>query len=662
VRIHQRRSPWLRGIALGLPLLGMAATLTLTLPTAQAQSDPAVVGQWGPVLTWPHAPIHSTLLRTGLVLFHGETPSAGLIHRWNPADNAITTAAEPGYNLFCSGHASLSDGRIIYTGGQLNTYSSDPDNGLNTTKRYDPSANTWTTLPNMTGDRWYPTNTTLANGDMLVVSGTDVVNGLNRLPQVWQVGTSTWRNLTNAQTSYPLYPEMFLAPNGKVFLADLTSRYLDTAGTGLWTNVATMNVSGRNNYGSAAMYLPGKILFAGGADPPTRTAEVIDLNAGTPAWRSVQQMAFARRQLNLTILADGKLLATGGSANAGFSTAPGVRQAEMWNPATETWTTMASQTRDRLYHSIALLLPDARVLTAGSSSNAEVFSPPYLFKGARPTTSTGPTTVNYGQTCFIGSAQATSITDINFIRVGSVTHALNMDQRLNELTFSQVAGGLLVNMPTSANNCPPGYNMLFLVNGTGIPSVSRMIRIRSGLASPWKNRDIGAVAAAGSATSSSGVYTIAGAGTDLYGTADEYHEAYQSASGDCSITARVTSQQNTQPWAKAGVMIRESGAANSKHMLMTVTPGNGLNIHYRNATGGSSFNISGGSYTLPVWVRVTRVGSTFTGYKSTDGVNWTAVGSQSITMGTSVNLSMAVASLVDGTLNTSVFDSVSASP
>jgi hypothetical protein len=655
--IRRRSASWQAGVALGLPLLALAGALTL--PSAQAQGDPAVVGQWGPVLTWPHAPIHSTLLSTGRVLFHGETPSTGQISRWNPVDNSIVSAAEPGYNLFCSGHASLSDGRIIYTGGQLNTYSSDPDNGLNTAKRYDPVANTWTTLPNMTGDRWYPTNTTLANGDMLVVSGTDVVNGLNRLPQVWQVASSTWRNLTNAQTGYPLYPEMFLAPNGRVFLADFTSRYLDTAGLGAWTSVATMNVNGRSSYGSAAMYAPGKILFTGGVDPPTATAEVIDLNQTTPVWRAVPSMAFARRQLNLTILPDGKLLATGGSANAVFSTAPGVRQAEMWNPVTETWATMASQTRDRLYHSVALLLPDARVLTAGPSSNAEVFSPPYLFKGARPTISSAPGTVNYGQTMFIGSAQATSVTDASFVRVGSVTHALNMDQRINDLSVSQVAGGVLVTLPTSANVCPPGYNMLFLLNGTGVPSVARTIRIRSGLASPWRNRDVGAVAVAGSATSSSGTYTIAGSGADLYNTADEYHQTYQSASGDCSITARVTSQGNTHPWAKAGVMIRETSAANSKHMLMTVTPGNGLNIHYRSSTGGSSFNIAGGTAPLPSWVRVTRVGNTFTGFKSSDGVNWTTVGSTSITMGTSVSVGLAVCSVSDGTLSTSVFDNVS---
>jgi hypothetical protein len=137
-------------------------------------------------------------------------------------------------------------------------------------------------------------------------------------------------------------------------------------------------------------YLPGKILLAGGGNPPTATAEVIDLNSPTPAWRSVAPMAFPRRQHNATVLPDGKVLVTGGSSIAGFGAgidgdADPVLPAELWDPVTETWTTLAAMDVPRLYHSVAMLLPDGRVLSAGGGegaaaanlqNNAEFYLPP----------------------------------------------------------------------------------------------------------------------------------------------------------------------------------------------------------------------------------------------------------------------------------------------
>ena len=207
---------------------------------------------------------------------------------------------------------------------------------------------------------------------------------------------------------------MFLAPNGKVFLAGFpqTSRYLDVSGTGTWTTVGDRQVADRT-LGSAVMYAPGKILYVGGGDPPTSSAEVIDLNQGSPSWRSVAGMAFARRQLNATILADGQILVTHGTSGAGFNNVAGaVRAAELWNPATESWSTMAEESRPRMYHSTALLLPSGRVLVSGSGEgggvllensdfSAQVFTPPYLFKAdgtlaVRPSISSAPSRISYG--------------------------------------------------------------------------------------------------------------------------------------------------------------------------------------------------------------------------------------------------------------------------
>jgi hypothetical protein len=295
------------------------------------------------------------------------------------------------------------------------------------------------------------------------------------------VGSGTWRDLTNAQLSLPLYPAMHLLPNGKVAVVgpNQTTRYLDTTGTGSWTT-GPNRTFGSRSYGSSALYAAGKVLIAGGGDPPTATAEVIDFNAATPAWRAVAPMSIARRQTNLTVLADGKVLMTGGSSAPGFNEPTGaVLYAEMWDPATEAWTTMAGYQRYRGYHSTAVLLPDGRLLSAGGDNepNMEIFSPPYLFKGPRPTIGSAPASVTYGQTFAVATPEAANIARVNWIRLSSVTHAVNMDQRLNVLTFTRGTGSLNVTAPANANLAPPGHYMLFLVDGNGVPSVAKIVRI-----------------------------------------------------------------------------------------------------------------------------------------------------------------------------------------
>ena len=188
------------------------------------------------------------------------------------------------YNIFCSGHAFLADGKLFVAGGHIQD-----DVGLPNASMYDPFTAQWSSAPNMNAGRWYPTTTTLGNGDILVVSGSiDNSVGENRLPEVFQVGSGTWRDLTNAQISLDLYPRMHLAPNGRVFNSapSTVTRYLDTSGTGAWTVVANHSVNVYRGYGPSVMYDNGKVLVMGGGDPPTNTAEVIDLNASSPAWRS----------------------------------------------------------------------------------------------------------------------------------------------------------------------------------------------------------------------------------------------------------------------------------------------------------------------------------------------------------------------------------------
>src|SRR5437762_5681710 len=141
---------------------------------------------------------------------------------------------------------------------------------------------------------------------------------------------------------------------------------------------------------------------------------------------------------------------------------------------------MASLTTIRTYHSIALLLPDASVLSAGGDfggASAEIYSPPYLFKGARPTITSAPTNVTYGQSFFVGTPDPASIANVTLIALSSVTHGFNMGQRINRPAFSQASGGLNVTAPSNANTTPPGYYMLFILNSNGVPSVANIVQI-----------------------------------------------------------------------------------------------------------------------------------------------------------------------------------------
>ncbi len=441
--------------------------------TATQGADPSVVGRWSPVQAWPVEAVHAALLPTGRVFFYAYHDGP---HLWNPATGAVTSGPLVGYNTFCAGHSFLADGSLLLAGGHIAN-----SVGLPNASIYNATSNTWSRVAEMGAGRWYPTNTTLPTGDVLVVSGSvDTVVGVNRIPQIWQTPSRTWRDLSDAPLNLPLYPWMFVAPDGRVFEAgpNRNTKVLDVSGTGAWTPLGRSGF-GNRDYGSAVMFDEGKVLIAGGGNPPTNTAEVIDLGATTPEWQTIEPMAYTRRQMNLTLLPDGSVLATGGSSGSAFND-PGspVYATEIWDPVSGHWTTVAGNAVYRGYHSTALLLPDGRVLSAGGDGqpSAEVYSPPYLFKGERPVVGSAPAQITYGQKFLVGTASL-DIAKITMLRLSSVTHSINMDQRINRLSFSPTSGGISVTAPATADLCPPGYYMLFLVNNAGVPSVAKMVRI-----------------------------------------------------------------------------------------------------------------------------------------------------------------------------------------
>ena len=180
----------------------------------------------------------------------------------------------------------------------------------------------------------------------------------------------------------------------------------------------------------------------------------------------------------------------------------------------------------------------------------------------------------------------------------------------------------------------------------------------SNLPSPWQSQDVGAVGATGSSNFSGGVFTLRGAGADIWGSADAFQFGYQTLTGDGQIVARLATIQNTAPLAKAGVMLRSSVAANSAHVILDVRPTGDIEFMTRSTAGGSTSWLSGATQTAPVWLKLARAGSAVTGYISTDGATWTQVGTTTITFPSTIDAGLIVNSHDTSTLNTSTFDSV----
>jgi galactose oxidase len=434
-------------------------------------------GSWGAPFYWPTVAVHLHLMPSGKVLSWGGATRIPQI--WDPATGAFTAYPSP-IPLFCTGHAFTPDGRLAVFGGHIKM-----EHGLPNITLFS-SAGGWSNSTPMRQGRWYPTATTMATGEIVTISGKDKDGVIVPVPEVWKNGVV--RRLTSAALSLPYYPIAFLEPRaGRLFYAgeERMSRFLDITGTGKWTD-AGLRRFGVRDYGSAVMYDVGKILYAGGGRT-TATAEIIDLNKATPKWELTGSMAYARRHLNTTVLPTGEVLVTSGTAGTVFNDLTKIVQAaELWDPATGAWTTLPSAQIPRAYHSTALLLPDARVLVSGGGDggqsaiqkNAELFSPPYLFRGARPRISSAPTVIRYNEAFRVATPDAGSIARISLIRIGSVTHGIDMNARSQALGFTADASGLTVAPIIGRKRTPPGHYMLFILNGARVPSVAKIVQLK----------------------------------------------------------------------------------------------------------------------------------------------------------------------------------------
>lgn len=223
---------------------------------------------------------------------------------------------------------------------------------------------------------------------------------------------------------------------------------------------------------------------------------------------------------------------------------------------------------------------------------------------------------------------------VNWTQEGSVTIAMP----------STVYAGLAVSSHNSESLCAATFTNVELTGA-------------------FKSADIGGPGIPGGVSLANGVYTVSGSGADIWGTSDQFQYVYAPASGDCDIIAKVLSVQNTDVWAKAGVMIRETLSANAQYADVVITPGSGASYQYRNSTGGGCDFVQSVGITAPYWVRVTRTGNNFKAYICANGTSWTQVGAtQAITMSTNVYIGLCVTSHNNSKLSTATFSNVTATP
>jgi hypothetical protein len=498
--------------------------ITLEVQTMDAANS---IGRWSSVIDWPVTVAHASLMPDGtLVTFpwrktspwgepiNGLGYAAGgmtgqpktMVDIWNLSTDTHSSTWQTQTDMFGAGHDLLEDGRLLVSGGSA----TGPD-WYGIKNNHVLGNGIWSAVSSMSVPRWYPSVTTLGSGEVLVSGGvTSLETGgayiTTNTTEIWNPKTDRWRNLSTAVgTGIPLYPRMQVAPDGTVFMTGpaTTLSRLNTTSTGAWTNLGKRDNINRV-YGSSVLYDEGKVLEVGGSNPQdpdidlregSNSAKVIDLRTGQA--RDTGAMQFGRRNQNATVLPDQTVLVNGGNT---IMNGDGrmQKESELWNPNSETFRLLASESIGRPYHSVSLLLSDARVFSAGgydrapfpnadlnyhpSYKNAQIFSPPYLYGSdgklaIRPEILEAQSKLGYDQAFTVRVNKPDEISKACLIRLGSVTHAFNFGQRFVKLEMQNVAGTLEMHSPKNANLAPPGFYYLFVLDQNGVPSIAKTVRL-----------------------------------------------------------------------------------------------------------------------------------------------------------------------------------------
>jgi hypothetical protein len=443
-------------------------------------------------------PVHAALLHTGDVLLFsgsGNDTDRFAAHQFRARvwhyPSARFDAPDTPIDLFCCGQTVLPDGRLLAAGG---TGQYDPFFGLRDTLIFDPISLAWQGGPDMAGGRWYPSLLPLADGRVLAISGLGSDGQLNTVPEVYSDAPPSWSPVPSPGP-WPMYAHVFLLRSGRVYYSGGQYGANNGALPATWevdsgavTIVPGLTAPDMRNQAASVLLPPAqdqRVMIMGGGDTaPEHHQEVhavpdacvVDFNAAVPAYHPVAPMHHARMHLCAVLLPDRTVLVNGGSALE-ENAAVAALEAEIFDPRSATWQLGARARLPRLYHSVALLMPDGKVITAGSNParqveelRIEVYWPPYLFRGPRPTLALGATAGSYG-----GTVPATTddpaLASVSLIRPGTTTHSAANEQRLVDLPFSaDAAGGLTLQLPAEPTLAPPGWYLVFAANAAGVPS------------------------------------------------------------------------------------------------------------------------------------------------------------------------------------------------
>jgi YVTN family beta-propeller protein len=405
---------------------------------------------------------------------------------------------ETGHDMFCPGTAYLADGRLLVNGGI--------DAG--STSLYDPVSATWTRGAAMNITRGYNASATLADGSVLTLGGSWSGGWGNKHGEVW-TEAGGWRRLAGVPVGPFLQSgalwgsdsHMWLIPtgNGRVLQPgpQAAMSWIDTQGSGAVVPIGPRGDDTDAVTGITVMYDRGRILKAGGMsgiggdNTASRAAYVIDVDGGASV-RKVGAMHYARTFHNSVVLPNGQVAIVGGQTRGvGFSNDYAVLPAELFDPVSETFTVLPAMTRPRNYHSIAVLLPDGRVMSAGgglcgegcaaNQPNYEILSPPYLFDAngapaARPRITSAPTTVGHGTRVRVNADAG--VKAFALVRMSATTHTVNNDQRRLSVAFSAASPGAFdLEIPSNPGELLPGYWMLFAMDARGTPSIAHTLRV-----------------------------------------------------------------------------------------------------------------------------------------------------------------------------------------
>jgi hypothetical protein len=612
--MHAVTSPRAVWASVGAVVLALGL-LSSTPPTLHAQAG--TQGQWRTLTNQaPINPIHVALMNTGEVLVvagsgNVATETVWQAAVWDPVSQIFQTQTIS-WDMFCNGMVVLHDGRVFVNGGNLQY---DPFFGEPRSAVFNPQTHTFTNVQNMAHGRWYPTVTTLGDGRVMTFSGLRETGGTNSAVEIYTVG-SGWSPEYPAGWTPPLYPRMHLSTDGRVFYAGegRGSRFFNPA-TNTWTAVvANTNFTASRSYGTSVLlpltpangYRP-RVMILGGASPATATTEIIDLSAATPVWQYGPSMSQPRIQLSATILPNGKVLAVGGSVNNEDAVTASLN-ADLYDPATNTFSSAAANLYARLYHSASLLLPDATVLLIGGNPQRgnyerrlEIYSPAYLFDATggpsfRPTITGVPSApVAYGSSFQVQTPDAATISSVVLVRPGAATHAFDMDQRLVGMSFTAGNGVLTVTAPPNGNIAPPGYYMLFVLNGAGVPSVAKFVRL---LANAAPTATI--TSPAGNVTiNPGGSVSFAGTGSDPDGTISAYSWTFPGGTPASSTAANAGAVTYSTPGAyTATFRVTDNRGLTSAPATRTIT----VSDFSLSATPASQSVLPGGSTTYTATV------------------------------------------------------------